>query len=107
MIKVFVASPYTIGDTAVNVKRQIDIGNKLINLGYAPFLPLLSHFQHLVYPQDYTVWCALDKVWLRSCDCVLRLPGESSGADGECALAEELNIPVFKNLEDLGAWRGI
>jgi hypothetical protein len=32
---------------------------------------------------------------------VLRLPGESTGADNEVKLANQLNIPVFHDMETL------
>ena len=35
-IKVYIASPYTLGDVAVNVKNQIDAANELLELGYLP-----------------------------------------------------------------------
>jgi hypothetical protein len=38
------------------------------------------------------------------CDCVLRLPGESSGADAEISLAQEHDIPVFYSIEDVTNW---
>lgn len=101
MKKVYIASPYTRGDVAVNVKFQIDIASELINLGYAPFVPLLSHFQHLVHPEPYEVWTTLDLEWVKSCDCVLRLGGVSLGADKETWFAEKYDIPVFYNITDL------
>ena len=100
-IKVYIASPYTLGDVAVNVKRQINMADQLMTLGFVPFVPLYSHFQHLVHPRQYSDWIEIDKVWVLVCDCVLRLNGESSGADGEVKLAEENNIPVFYNKYDL------
>lgn len=99
--KVYIASPYTIGDVAANVGAQIHAANALINLGFAPFAPLLSHFQHLVHPQPYDVWMELDLLWLKQCDYVLRLPGESKGADMEVECAKENNIPVFTSIGDL------
>ena len=103
MIKVYIASPYTLGDVAVNVKIQIDAANKLMNKGFAPFAPLYSHFQHMVHPRPYQDWINIDLEWLKVCDCVLRLDGESSGADGEVNLAKELNIPVYYSLDELYA----
>lgn len=101
MIKVYIASPYTLGDVAVNVKGQIDAVDILMDKGFAPFAPLYSHFQHMVHPRHYQDWIKLDLEWVKACDCVLRLPGESSGADGEVALAEDLGIPVYYSLEEL------
>lgn len=100
-IKVYVASPYTIGDTAKNVRRQIDCADHLMDLGFAPFTPLLTHFQHLVRPRDYEDWLEYDFTWVAACDCLLRLDGESSGADREIEHARKLDIPVFYNIKDL------
>jgi len=97
-IKVYIASPYTKGDVAVNVKRQIDWVNELMDMGYAPFAPLYSHFQHMVYPRPYEDWTEIDMVWVLACDCLLRLDGESSGADAEVELAKSAGIPVFTDI---------
>ena len=104
MKKIYIASPYTIGDTAVNVHTSLEAADAVIRMGAAPFAPLLSHFQHMMFPQHYQVWIDLDIVWVESCDALLRLPGESSGADGELAHAQAMGIPVFHTLEELKAW---
>jgi len=101
MIKVFISSPYILGDTAVNVKRQIDMANELMDAGFSPYVPLLSHFQHMSHPRPYEDWTRNDLAWLEVCDCVLRLDGESKGADLEVEYAVKLGIPVFFNLEVL------
>lgn len=95
MIKVYIASPYTLGDMATNVKNQIDVADLLMNEGFAPFVPLFAHFQQIVHPRPYQDWLNMDLEWVSSCDCVLRLKGESKGADEEVKQAQELNIPVF------------
>jgi len=104
MIKIYLASPYTIGDQALNVKKSIDIADDLIRWGYAPFCPLLVHFQHMVHPHDYETWMKLDLEWLSLCDCLYRLPGESKGADREVEFAKEHNIPVFFSMNKLRGW---
>ena len=101
MKKVYIASPYTLGDVAVNVKVQIDAVDELMNLGFAPFAPLYSHFQHMVHPRPYQDWVKVDLEWVKVCDYLLRLPGESKGADGEVVLANELGIPVFYSIDEL------
>jgi len=100
-IRVYIASPYTKGDTAVNVRRQLDAVEELMNLGFAPFAPLYSHFQHMVHPRPYQDWIDIDLQWVEACDCLLRLDGESSGADGEVEFAKQLGIPVYYSVEDL------
>jgi len=101
MIKVYIASPYTLGDVAVNVKTQIDCCSTLIDLGYAPFTPLLSHFVHMAHPKKYDDWMKQDLIWISSCDCLLRLPGESSGADKEIEFADGLGLPIYYSIEEL------
>jgi nucleoside 2-deoxyribosyltransferase len=101
MKKVYIASPYTLGDVAVNVKLQMDIANILIEKGFAPFVPLYSHFQHMAHPRPYQDWIKLDLEWVKSCDYLLRVGGESKGADDEVKFAIKLNIPVYFELKDL------
>jgi hypothetical protein len=101
MEKVYIASPYSKGDVAINVKRQIDCADKLMSLGFAPFVPCLSHFQHLAHPRKYEDWIEQDLEWLLACDCLLRLEGESSGADKEVETAKKYSIPVFYSIEEL------
>lgn len=101
MKKVYIASPYTLGDVAVNVKAQMDCADALIERGYAPFVPLLSHFLHMANPRPYETWTALDDAWIPDCDYLLRLPGASKGADREEELARSLQIPVVYAIEDL------
>jgi len=101
MIKVYIASPYTLGDTAVNVKLQIDTGSYLIERGYSPFLPLLAHFIHLVHPQSYETWIDWSAEWLKQCDAVLRIGGVSEGADKEVEIARAQLIPVYFSIASL------
>lgn len=98
---VYIASPYTIGDVAVNVSASLDAANKLWDLGFVPFAPLLTHFWHFYSPKTYEEWMAMDKQYILRCNYVLRLPGESRGADTEIAFATENNIPVFYSIEAL------
>lgn len=93
---VYIASPYTVGDVAVNVKRQIDFANKLIDLGAVPIVPLYFHFQHLVHPKPYDTWTELDLALLLKCDLLVRLPGESKGADYEELMATKSGINTIR-----------
>jgi hypothetical protein len=100
-IKVYIASPYTNGDVAINVKRQLDCVDVLMDLDFVPYAPLYSHFQHMAHPRPYTDWINIDFEWVNACDCLLRLSGDSSGADNEIALANELKMPVFYSIDEL------
>ena len=101
MKRIYIASPYIIGDKTVNVNRQLGAANELMDLNYVPYVPLLRHFQNLAYPRPEADWLRLDKEWVKVCHAVLRLPGESKGADAEVELAHSCGIPVFYSIEEL------
>jgi hypothetical protein len=108
MNKVYLASPYSIGNQEENVKRQIDVANKLMDMGWVPYVPLLSHYQNLICPRPYQDWIDFDCQWLRVCDCVLRLDGESKGADQEVEMAIAIGMPVYYSIDELnGLEKGI
>ncbi len=46
--------------------------------------------------RPYQQWLEYDKEWLKLCHYVLRLPGESGGADGEVIYATALGIETFE-----------
>lgn len=100
-MKVYIASPYTKGDCGLNVRAQIEAAEQLVMLGHLPYLPLLDHLWHLMSPHDYDYWMKMSLAWLRECEAVLRLPGNSDGADREVALALELGMPVFFGIKEL------
>jgi hypothetical protein len=43
---------------------------------------------------------------LERCDAVLRVPGESRGADEDVRLAERRGLPVYRRVEDVPGYRG-
>lgn len=100
MIRIYIAGPYTSGDTAVNVRKAIEAADVLMRRGFAPYVPHLTHFWHLLFPHAIEDWYALDLEWLEHCHAVLRLPGDSPGADAEVARATELKIPVYFGMEN-------
>lgn len=101
MITVYIASPYSNGDQAVNVRNSFLMADRLSALGFAPYVPLYSHFWHFLSPHPYEFWTKLDLEWVLRCDCLLRMPGDSSGADNEVKYAQMNNIPVFYSVEEL------
>lgn len=99
--KVYIASPYTLGNTGDNVRKQHEAFDTLLSLGFIPFAPLLFHYQHICFPRSEAEWLRLDFEWLAVCDCILRLEGESKGADMEVDRAKKLGIPVYYDMEEL------
>jgi hypothetical protein len=86
----------------VNVRRAMDAGDAVEAAGYVAHVPHLSHFRHLHNARPYEHWMRLDLAWLARCDVLVRLPGESPGADREVVEANRLGIPVLVVGED--AW---
>lgn len=106
MIRVYVAGPYSKGDVAQNVRRAFEAGNKLADLGFAPFVPHSTHFWHMLFPRPYKFWLNLDNQFIPLCDALIRLPGDSGGSDKEVALAKKNNIPVFYSVDSLSQYFG-
>lgn len=99
-VMVYVASPYTKGDNFVNVQRQIEVGNKLIDFGIIPYLPLVgSAYLHAQKERHFSEWLGMDFNIIMKCDAILRLSGESSGADMEERFANTIKKPVFYTVE--------
>lgn len=112
---VYIASPYTKGDPAINTHFQCQIFDRLMTDGAVwPVAPLWSHFQHTLFPRKYQDWLAYDLAMIPRYDACLRLNAEnpqlkyvetqSSGADKEVAEFKRLGKPVFYSIEDLYAW---
>lgn len=93
---IYISCPYTKGDVAQNVRNSIVAAEQIIACGHLPYNPLLSHFHHMISPQTYDYWMRLDLALIYKMDVVIRLLGDSSGADKECELARQLGIPVIE-----------
>jgi len=100
-MKIYIAGPYSKGDVAVNVCEAIVAGNYISEIGHFPFIPHLTHFWHMIAPHDYEFWMRQDDEWLTSCDALLRLKGDSVGADREVARAKELGLEIFYSMFDI------
>lgn len=102
-MRVFISAPLSIGDQFANVRAAIEAADAVLRGGHTVYLPHLTAFWHLVHPHSRAEWLDLDKRWLEVCDAVLRLPGQSKGADIETAFARALGIPVVTSVEELAS----
>jgi hypothetical protein len=105
MKKVYIAGPYSKGDREFNVRQALIFAEHLTQLGFIPYVPHLSHFWDLQHPHDHKFWLDYDRHWLEVCACLLRIPGESAGADQEMKWALDMGKPVFLDIESLVEWR--
>ena len=104
--RIYVAGPLS-SDPLVNTAYAIKAGQELIEAGFAPYVPhLTQYWEALYYPgvNSWETWLEIDLPWVSKADAVLRLPGESPGADREVALAYGLDIPVFHDIQHLVLW---
>ena len=97
---IYVAGPYS-GDAQGNTDRAIDVGNRLINVGFNVYVPHLSHYMHARQQRHYEDWMRIDFDWITRCDALYRMPGDSSGGDREVEFAKKMHIPVFYSVEAL------
>ncbi len=121
-IRVYIAGPITKGDLAGNIQRASDAFEVLSLAGFAPMCPHWSCFSGKVQvsPAGGTVyavaganpnklthadWLAVDLPWVEVAHAVLRLDGESTGADMEVRHANGCKIPVFYSVAELLDWR--
>lgn len=102
-MKVYIAGPYS-SDHAAGVRNAISAGNQVRDMGHTPFIPHLTHFWDLLFPREYEDWLDYDMEWLAECDVLIRLPGDSEGANGEVTRAFQLRIPVVWGLGLFAKW---
>ena len=100
MKHIFIAGPYA-GDQAVNVRQALACADILLEKGYIPYIPHLTHFWDFAFPHSRHEWLTYHANWLRRCDALLRIQGFSRGADEEVDLAITLDIPVFSSIAAL------
>lgn len=97
MLTVYIAGPYTNGDCAANTGDAIRVFGRLAEMGVCPICPHTSMLIQMIAPQRWERWIDFGLEMVRRSDCVLRMAGESRGADIEVSEALALGIPVFRD----------
>ena len=112
---ILIAGPYasgTNGDPALmrqNLDRLEEAAWPLFEAGHLPMigewvaLPVLSSAGAVGHdhPLAAKVMYPTAERLLQKCDAVLRLPGESRGADQDIAIARSRNLPVYFSLDEV------
>ncbi|WP_217182644.1 DUF4406 domain-containing protein [Streptomyces sp. AC495_CC817] len=111
---VLIAGPYrsgTDGDPAAiarNLERLEEAAAPLHRLGHVPMigewvaLPTLRGLTDAEAAESDVMYDTAARL-LQHCDAVLRLPGESAGADTDVRIARERGIPVYFSIEEVPA----
>ena len=105
MITVYIAGPLTKPQPGINCKIAMRVANELMYKGFFFYIPHMMHYMDQKFPHHYEEWMTHDIHWLKKCDCLLRIPGESPGADREVAIATSIGMPVFYHVQDIVDWR--
>lgn len=93
---IYIAGPYTNPDPVENTHKAVRFANHLLSSGMAyPLVPHLSMLWHTICPRPYEDWLEIDLAHMARCDGVIRLPGQSTGADDEVRIARERGMPVL------------
>lgn len=106
-LRVYLAGPITLArlDSTRDAAR---LYAELARRGHAPYLPHGAGLAvTLADPLPEAEWLRLGLAWLRTCDVVVRLPGESAGADAEVAEAERLGLPVVEAVRGSADWMAV
>lgn len=125
--RIYIAGPISKGNLADNVNQATAAFVALAKLGYAPMCPHWSVYAkdcgaglfhedegtnwesycHVVgdaagHPDmTHADWLGIDLPWVEVSHAVLRLPGESTGADIEVEHAKTNGLPVFRSIEEI------
>ena len=100
--RVYIAGPLaTSGEIGPNTHKAIYAFASLASAGLAPYLPHLMLLADIACPIKRDNYLATGEEFLRVCDAVYRMPGESQGADDEEQMAEDEGIPVFYDIQAL------
>jgi hypothetical protein len=87
-----------------NRHRMLDYANKIRKLGYYIYPPaLLDELASMFGDWSYEDLFDNSVAFLEVCDVMFLTPGweNSKGTKLEIEIAQELNIPIYENLEEL------
>ncbi|WP_223622121.1 DUF4406 domain-containing protein [Microbacterium sp. EST19A] len=111
---ILIAGPYrsgTGGDPAAigrNLERLETAAAPIHRLGHVPMigewvaLPTLRGLDDTETADNDVMYETAARL-LQHCDAVLRLPGESAGADTDVAIARERGLPVYRSVQEIPA----
>ncbi len=126
--RVYIAGPISKGDLAANVNRATAAFVRLAKAGFAPLCPHWSVYSKpcknwIIIDDEETAedpdsvfcqgtkngndemthadWIGVDLPWVEVSHAVLRLPGESTGADLEVEHATRHGVPVYEDIDQL------
>lgn len=106
---IYVSGPITTGgNVPVNVRAGIEVGVRLMDLGFVVIVPHEKAFgAEMLSPRSYEAWMKYDFRCIDVADALFRMsdwrgnPLESSGGDRECDYARSTNKGVYHSEDSL------
>jgi len=98
MSRIYVAGPLS-RDPLGGTRAAVLAASRLMDAGHTPYVPHLSVLWEMISPRPYEDWIRMGLAWVAQCDALVRLPGESPGADREVAEARRLGLPLFEGVD--------
>lgn len=92
---IYLSGPLTKGDRSANVFAFMQAHEILMDAGFSVVNPGLTALLPWAWEKDHADWIACDLEIVERCDMLVRLPGESKGADQERWHAIHHLIPVL------------
>ncbi len=111
---ILIAGPYrsgTGGDPALiarNLERLEEAAAPIHRLGHVPMigewvaLPILRGIDEADAADGDVMYETAHRL-LQHCDAVLRLPGDSAGADKDVEIALDRGLPVYRSIDEIPA----
>lgn len=110
MKKIYIAGKYSGLTKGIREDNTIDamkVWWQLIDRGFIPFCPHLTHFLtkdnstfEMTRSPPAEFWYEYDLQWLKCCDAVIVI-SYSEGVRREIECAGKIGIPVFYNIEEI------
>lgn len=94
MRRVYLSGPITKGNRTTNFAMSCEAHRLLLDDGHAVLNPMLSMMHPDAANITWDQWIVSDLKFVEVCDMVVRLPGESKGADTEVLHAEKHGVSI-------------
>jgi len=91
---IYLAGPITRPDPMANAHTACNIATAMVDAGFTPFVPQCSIIWQTIQPRPWAWWLEYDFRILANCSLLMRIPGESQGADAEIKEAKRIGVPV-------------
>ncbi len=112
-LRVYVSGPISDGgkrtvDAAIDAWCRVSAAEaqRLVTHGFAVLWPHGTVWMERLVgvTNHHDVWIDNDLPWVLCADAVLRIAGNSAGADRECEAATNAGIPVFREVDQILEW---